>query len=147
MTKNIRGENKYNKVGNTTLNISASYCRVRGRSREDPIPKRAAAKRSYPTSEVRGSGRECQAAMAQEQPGGATPRPNSRGQGRQLGGATHARSQGQQPGGPMPCPRSRGCTGAGGSRGAIPLEGQEGLVRRYPSCKIRSSGCTLLEQP
>ena len=25
-------------------------------------------KRSYPTSEVRGSGRECQAVMAQEQP-------------------------------------------------------------------------------
>ena len=77
MTKNIRGENKYNKVGNTTLNISASYCRVRRRSREDPMPKRAAAKRNYPTSEVRGSGRECQAAMAQEQPRGATPHPRS----------------------------------------------------------------------
>ena len=32
---------------------------------------------SYPTSEVRVSGPECQAAMAQERPGGATPRPRS----------------------------------------------------------------------
>ena len=39
----------------------------------------------YPTSEVRGSGRECQAAMVQEWPRGATPRPRS---GRQLRGAT-----------------------------------------------------------
>ena len=31
--------------------------------------------RSYPTYEVRGGGRECQAATAQEQPQGATPRP------------------------------------------------------------------------
>ena len=30
---------------------------------------------SYPTSEVRGSGLECQAATAQERPRGATPRP------------------------------------------------------------------------
>ena len=36
-----------------------------------------AAKRSYPTSEVRGSGGECQAATAQEPPRGATPRPRS----------------------------------------------------------------------
>ena len=32
----------------------------------------SAAERSYPTSEVRGSGRECQAVMAQERPRGAT---------------------------------------------------------------------------
>ena len=37
----------------------------------------SAAERSYPTSEVRGSGLECQAAMAQEWPRGATPRPRS----------------------------------------------------------------------
>ena len=36
------------------------------------------AERSYPTSEVRGSSRECQAAVAQEWPRRATP---SRGQG------------------------------------------------------------------
>ena len=33
------------------------------------------AERSYPTSEVRGSGLESQAATAQEQPRGASPRP------------------------------------------------------------------------
>ena len=37
----------------------------------------SAAERSFPTSEVRGSGLECQAVMAQEQPRGATPRPRS----------------------------------------------------------------------
>ena len=43
------------------------------------------AERSYPTSEVRGSGLECQAATAQERLRGATLR---RGQGRRLGGDT-----------------------------------------------------------
>ena len=33
--------------------------------------------RSYPMSEARGGGRECQAATAQEQPRGATPNPRS----------------------------------------------------------------------
>ena len=61
-----------------------------------PHAREEAAKRSYPTSEVRGSGRECQAVTAQ--PGGATKSevrgggreelPHTRGQGRQLGGAT-----------------------------------------------------------
>ena len=27
------------------------------------------------------------------------------------------------------------------------IQGQEGSVRRYPSSKVRSSGCALLEQP
>ena len=72
---------------------------------------------SYPTSEVRDSGPECQAATVQERLGGANPRPRSgaaagrrhpepeargsdpeeppraRGQGRQLGGATHAEAR------------------------------------------------------
>jgi len=37
------------------------------------------AERSYPTSEVRGSGQECQTAMAQEWLRGGTPRPRARG--------------------------------------------------------------------
>ena len=50
---------------------------VRGQGQKPggPHAQRAAAKRSYPTSEVRGGGRECQAATAQEQPGRATPCP------------------------------------------------------------------------
>ena len=50
------------------------------------------AERSYPTSEVRFSGRQCQAAMAQEQPRRAT---QVRGQGLQ-----HGRAKGQ------PAPRT-----------------------------------------
>ena len=44
--------------------------------------------------------------------------------------------------------RSGGCVGAGGPRGAISCSRSEGaVVRRYPSSKVRSSGCALLEQP
>ena len=44
-----------------------------------PHAQRAAVKRSYPTSKVRGSGREYQIAMAQEPPREATPRLRSGG--------------------------------------------------------------------
>ena len=44
--------------------------------------------------------------------------------------------------------RSRGCAGAGGPRGAIPhWRSGRAAVRRYPSSKVRSNGCALLEQP
>ena len=47
-----------------------------------------------------------------------------------------------------PRPRSGGCVGAGGPRGATPRSRSGGVaVRRYPSSKVRSSGCALLEQP
>ena len=85
-----------------------------------------------PASEVRGSGPECQAATLQEPPRGATP----------------ARGQGRWPGGATPPPRSGGCAGAGRPRGAIPRSRSGGAaVRRYPLSKVRSSSCTLLEQP
>ena len=43
--------------------------------------------------------------------------------------------------------RSGGYTGAGGQRGVIPRSMSGGAaVRRYRSSKVRSSGCTLLEQ-
>ena len=96
-------------------------------------------------SKVRGSSQECQAATAQERPRGATlcprsgvaakrsyPMPEARGCGRE-----------EQP----HLQRGGGCTGAGGPRGAIPRSRSEGaVVRRYPSSKVRSSGCALLEQ-
>ena len=94
------------------------------------------AESSYPTSEVRGSGLECQAAKAQEWPRGATPRPRSgaaaersyavsegRDGGREV--LPRVRGQGRQPRpaawpeGATPCPRSGGCAGTGGHRGAI----------------------------
>ena len=135
--------------------------------------RRAAAKRSHPTSEVRGSGREYQNAMAQEWPIGATPRLRSgaatrgvtprlrsgavtRGvtphprSGRAAGRkypTPQARGQGQWRGRPTPHPRSYGCMGAGGPRGAIPRwRSGRVAVRRYPSSKVRSNGCALLEQ-
>ena len=55
---------------------------------ESRLTKRC--REELPTSEVRGSGLECQAAMAQERPRGATPRPRS----------------GRRPGGDTPCARS-----------------------------------------
>ena len=77
--------------------------------------------RSHPTPEARGGVRE-------DQP--------------------HTRGQGQQPGGPTPRPRSHGCAGTGGPREAIPRwRSGRAAVRRYPSSKVRSSGCALLEQP
>ena len=79
------------------------------------------AKRSYPTSEVRGGGRE------------ELPR---------------IRGQGQWPRGATPRPGSSGCASTGVPRGAIPRSRSGGAaVRRYPSSKVRSSSCVLLEQP
>ena len=71
----------------------ATHVQGQGQKPGGPHAQRAAAKRSYPTSEVRGSGRE--------------ELPNAPGQGRQLGG-------------PTPRPKSGGCAGAGRPRGAIP---------------------------
>ena len=141
----------------------------------------SAAKRSHPTSKVRG--RTWEDPMPEgRRPRGVTPRPrsgavaestrlrrsrNSREElsriwdpegdestypgsevRRQLGGVTHARGQGWWPGGPTPCPWSPGCAGAGEPRGAIPRwRSGRAAVRRYPSSKVRSNGCTLLEQP
>ena len=53
------------------------HIRGEGQKPGGPHAQRVVAKRSYPTSEVRGSGRECQAATAQKRPRGATPRQSS----------------------------------------------------------------------
>ena len=46
------------------------------------------------------------------------------------------------------CRRSSGCSGKGEQRGATPCSRSgRAAVRRYPSSKVRSSGCALLEQP
>ena len=69
--------------------------------------------------------------------------------------------QGQQPRGATPHPRSGvaaemsnprqksgGCPGAGEPRGATERSRTGGVAKRwYPSSKVRSSGCALLEQP
>ena len=47
-----------------------------------------------------------------------------------------------------PRPRSSSCAGAGGPRGSTSHSRSGGAaVRRYPSSKVRSRGCALLEQP
>ena len=55
---------------------------------------------------------------------------------------------GRQPRGANPRLRSSGCMGAGGPRGATPPS-RSGVaaVKKYPSSKVRSSSCALLEQP
>ena len=133
---------------------------------------RSTAERSYPSPKVRGGDREYQAATAQEWPGGATPRPRSgavaqtsyrmpevKGGGRQelphAGGQRrsreelpHTRGQG---GGGEEQPQVQGAVAARAQEGQeelLHVQGQEGAaVWRYPSSKVRSSGCTLLKQP
>ena len=130
------------------------------------------AERSYPTSEVRGSGREelprirgqgwrprvpgCDSAGAAERSytrprpgemaGRSYPRPEARGGGREE--LPYTRGQGQRPRGAIPHPRSGGCAGPGGPKEASPhSRSRVAAVRRYPTSKVRSSGCALLEQP
>ena len=90
------GENFTKKNLGSSVQVAATGAPKRGREEtphvrgQGPKPggphaRRAAAKRSYPTSEVRGSSREYQTAMVQEPPRGATPRPRLGGQ---LRGAT-----------------------------------------------------------
>ena len=103
--------------------------------RATPCPRSVAvAEGGYPTSEVRSGGR------------GELPHVRGRGGGRDK--LPHFRGQGQQRRGAIPGQRSGGCAGAGGLRGITPRSRSGGAaVRRYPSSKIRSSGCALLEQP
>ena len=84
-------------------------------------------KRSYPTSEVRGSGLECQAATAQEWQRGATLRPRTAVAGRrhpvsEVRGGDPRSHPSPRPGAAAgrSNPRSCGCAGTGGLRGAIP---------------------------
>ena len=94
-------------------------------------------KRSYPTSEVRGSGQECQAATAQEQPTRAT---QVQGQGWQLKGATlHPRSG--TSGGATLCLRSG--VAAGRTKPTSKewwLCGLRRAQRSYPMLKVRKGG-------
>ena len=102
----------------TVLRCPSLMAEVRGRSQEDPMPEGQSPRGVTTMSEVRGSSRECQAATAQEQPRGATPRPRSgaaagksyptskvRGGSREE--LPHVRGQGRRPRGATTCPRSR----------------------------------------
>ena len=144
---------------------------VRGRSREDPMPE---GRRPRGVTPHLRSGAAAESARLPQHRNGREELPHVRGQGgsreeihsvrgqgqwreelprfwgqgRRAGGATpcpHARGQGQRLGGPTP---RHGCTGTGGPREAIPhWRSGRAVVRRYPLSKVRSIGCTLLEQP
>ena len=66
------------------------------------------AERSYPTSEVRGSGQECQTATAQERPRGATPRPGGGGAAERRHPASEVRGSGREELPHAPTPEARG---------------------------------------
>ena len=79
------------------------HIRGQGQKPGGPHAWRAAAKRTYPTSEVRGSGQECQTATAQEWPKGAT---RVRGQGARPRGDTQRPRSGAAMKGVNPRPRT-----------------------------------------
>ena len=95
--------------------------------------RRAAAKRSYPTSDVRKRGRECQAASSQERPRGATPLRRS-GAGREA--FPRDRSQGGATRGVTPRPKS-----GSGRRGATSLLRSGGAADLcFPTSEVRWGG-------
>ena len=120
-----------------------------------PHARRAAAKRSYPTSEVRGSGREYQTATAQEWPRGATLRTRSGGAAERSYPVSEVRGGGREeiPLAPSPRPGA-----AGGRSYPMRLRLRPGAVgwrsytmplslrpvaagrRRYPSPHARGQG-------
>ena len=89
------------------------HVRGQGQKPGGPHAQGAAAKRSYPKSEVRGSSQECQAATAQEQQRGAIPRPRP--------GAADGRSH------PTPEARGGGREEQPHIQGAVAAWAQEGL--------------------
>ena len=100
----------------------ATQVRGQGRQPGGTIPRPrtgAAAERSYPTSEVRGSGREelPHVRGQRQQPGGATPRPRS--------GAAAKRSYS------TPEARGSGCVDQPHIQGAVAAWAQEGLEELF----------------
>ena len=81
------------------------FSRDQGQKPGGPHARRAAAKRSYPTSEVRGSGREYQTATAQEQLRGATLHPRSGGAAERRYPASEVRGGGREE---QPTPEAQG---------------------------------------
>ena len=120
-----------------------------------PHARRAAAKRSYPTSEVRGSGRECQAETAQERQRRATPSPRSEAAAERSYPASEVRGGGREELPDAPTPEARG----GGQEelphaltpphphAPTPRRPRPGAAagRSYPTPKAR--GCRREEQP
>ena len=145
---------------------------VRGRIWEDPMPegRRPRGVTPHPTS-----GAAAKSARLRRRRNDREELPHVRGQGQRPRGATQCPRLGAVAGRTYPTSEASGgswedlphaeargrgqeeqshlqgvvaAQGAGGPRGASPCSRSEGaVVRRYPSSKVRSSGCTLLEQP
>ena len=87
------------------------------------------AKRSYPTSEVRGSDLECQATMAQECPRRATLRPRSGAVAERSYPTSEVRGGSREE---PPCVRGQGQW----LRGATPSPRSVAARRRYPASEV-----------
>ena len=107
---------------------------------------RSVALRSYPSSKVKGNELEHWVATAQEQwLRGAYPRLRSGATTERSLSMSEVRGGSQKENTHL---QEQLLRGAGGLRGATPgSRSGEAAVRRYPSSKVRSSGCALLEQP
>ena len=101
--------------------------RGQGQKPGGPHAQRAVAKRSYPTSEVRGSARECQDVTAQEWLRGAT---QVQGQGQRLGGVSPRSRSGEAAKRSYPASevRGRGWEDQPHIEGAVAERAQEGLA-------------------
>ena len=108
------------------------------------------AKRSYPTFEVRGSGRDCQTVMVQERPRGATPRPRL--------GAVEGRSYPlleARDGGREELPHVQGAVAAWAQEGReelLHLQGQDGGREEIPLVqgkeqRLRFAGAAVKRYP
>ena len=91
--------------------------KVRGRSREDPMPEGQRPRRATPRLR---SGAGAKSARLQWCRNGREELPKSEIRGSSREELPHARGQGLQLGGAIPPPRSSGFVGAGGLREAIP---------------------------
>ena len=94
------------------------------------------AKRTYPTSEVRGSSREFQTATAQGRPKGATPRLRSGWAAERRYPASEVGGGGWQPRGATLRPRSEGVA----ERKYPASEVRGGDERSYPVTEVRGGG-------
>ena len=103
------------------------HIRGQGQKLGGPHAREEAAKRSYPMSKVRDSGRECQAAKAQEWQRGAT---QVQGQGQRLGGVSPRSRSGEAAKRSYPASevRGRGWEDQPHIEGAVAERAQEGLA-------------------
>ena len=107
--------------------------------------RRSVAERSYPSPYVRGGGWECQAVRAQEWLRGAIPRPRSEATARRGYPTPQVRGNSWED-----QPNIQGVVAAWAQRAEksySTFKVREAAMRRYPSYKVRSSSCALLEQP